>query len=88
MIQSDSRRENSITDYHAKYYAQILTRRGGEGMERLSQSLFDAYFEDINWNNNREEPYRRSEFEKRHVLFQQERELNNIKRIFERNSDD
>lgn len=31
-----------LTDYHAKYFAHILTRQGGEGLERLSQSLFDA----------------------------------------------
>lgn len=32
-----------ITAYHAKYYAHELTRRhGAEGVDRLSQSLFDA----------------------------------------------
>tara|TARA_R110001599_G_scaffold336565_1_gene554377 strand:- start:19766 stop:22663 length:2898 start_codon:yes stop_codon:yes gene_type:complete len=32
-----------ITDYHAKYYAYDLTlRHGSDGVERLSQSLFDA----------------------------------------------
>lgn len=31
-----------ITSYHAKYYAYELTRQGGEGVERLSRSLFDA----------------------------------------------
>lgn len=31
-----------ITPYHAKYYAHELTRRGGEGVDRLSRSLFDA----------------------------------------------
>ena len=34
--------QQPITDYHAKYFAHLLTRRGGSGMERLSQSLFDA----------------------------------------------
>ncbi len=31
-----------ITAHHAKYYAHDLTRRGTEGLERLSMSLFDA----------------------------------------------
>ncbi|MBQ4479574.1 MAG: DEAD/DEAH box helicase family protein [Victivallales bacterium] len=31
-----------ITPFHAIYFANELTRRGGEGLERLSQSLFDA----------------------------------------------
>lgn len=31
-----------LTAYHAKYYAYELTRQGGEGVERLSRSLFDA----------------------------------------------
>jgi hypothetical protein len=31
-----------LTAYHAKYYAYELTRKGGEGVERLSRSLFDA----------------------------------------------
>lgn len=32
-----------ITDYHAKYYAYDLTlQHGNDGIERLSQSLFDA----------------------------------------------
>src|SRR5450759_4593487 len=31
-----------ITSYHAKYCAYELTRQGGEGVERLSRSLFDA----------------------------------------------
>ena len=30
------------THYHAKYFANELTRQGGEGVERLSKSLFDA----------------------------------------------
>lgn len=30
------------TDYHAKYFAHELTRQGGDGVERLSRSLFDA----------------------------------------------
>jgi hypothetical protein len=30
------------TAYHAKYFASELTRIGGAGVERLSQSLFDA----------------------------------------------
>jgi hypothetical protein len=32
-----------ITDYHAKYYAYELTRQcAADGVERLSQSLFNA----------------------------------------------
>jgi hypothetical protein len=30
------------TAYHARYFAHDLTRQGGEGVERLSRSLFDA----------------------------------------------
>ena len=30
------------TAYHARYFAHELTRQGGEGVERLSRSLFDA----------------------------------------------
>ncbi len=30
------------TPYHARYFAHELTRQGGEGIERLSRSLFDA----------------------------------------------
>ena len=30
------------TAYHARYFAHELTRLGGEGVERLSRSLFDA----------------------------------------------
>ena len=30
------------TPYHAKYFAHELTRQGGDGIERLSRSLFDA----------------------------------------------
>lgn len=30
------------TPYHARYFAHELTRQGGEGVERLSRSLFDA----------------------------------------------
>lgn len=30
------------TPYHAKYFAYELTRQGGNGIERLSRSLFDA----------------------------------------------
>lgn len=30
------------TNYHAKFYAYELSRRGGEGIERIGQSLFDA----------------------------------------------
>ena len=33
-----------ITPFHAVYFANKLTRRGVEGLDRLSQSLFDAYF--------------------------------------------
>ena len=31
-----------ITDYHAKYYAYDLTKSGGKGVDRISQSLFNA----------------------------------------------
>jgi hypothetical protein len=32
-----------FTAYHAKYYAHALTHRhGSDGIDRLSQSLFDA----------------------------------------------
>src|SRR5438105_5620843 len=31
-----------ITDFHAKYFAYDLTRRGSAGLDRLSASLFDA----------------------------------------------
>src|SRR4030042_2519763 len=31
-----------ITPYHALYYAYELSRKGNEGIERLSRSLFDA----------------------------------------------
>jgi len=31
-----------ITGHHAKYYAYELLKQGGEGVERLSRSLFDA----------------------------------------------
>ena len=30
------------TPYHAIYFAHELTRYGGDGIERLSRSLFDA----------------------------------------------
>lgn len=30
------------TPYHARFFAHELTRQGGEGVDRLSQSLFDA----------------------------------------------
>ncbi len=30
------------TPYHARYFAHELSRQGGEGVERLSRSLFDA----------------------------------------------
>ena len=30
------------TPYHARFFANKLTRQGGEGVERLSMSLFDA----------------------------------------------
>ena len=36
------RQESPLTNHQAKYYAYLLTKRGGEGVERLSQSLFDA----------------------------------------------
>jgi len=32
----------ALTAHHAKYYAYELTRQGGEGISRLSRSLFDA----------------------------------------------
>jgi SNF2 family DNA or RNA helicase len=31
-----------ITDYHCKYFAFDLTRHGGRGLDRISQSLFNA----------------------------------------------
>lgn len=31
-----------LTPYHAKYYAHEVTRMGGNGVERLGRSLFDA----------------------------------------------
>ena len=31
-----------ITDYHAKYFSYELRRKGGEGVDRLGQALFDA----------------------------------------------
>lgn len=31
-----------ITPYHAKYFAYELTRQGGNGIDRISQSLFNA----------------------------------------------
>ena len=31
-----------MTPYHACYFAHELTRQGGSGIDRLSQSLFDA----------------------------------------------
>ncbi len=30
------------TPYHARFFAHELTRQGGDGVDRLSQSLFDA----------------------------------------------
>ena len=30
------------TAYHAKYFAHALTREGGDGVDRLARSLFDA----------------------------------------------
>ena len=30
------------TPFHARYFAHELTRIGGEGVDRLSRSLFDA----------------------------------------------
>ena len=32
----------SITNYHAKFFAHSLTREGGQGVERLTQSLLNA----------------------------------------------
>ena len=31
-----------ITNYHAKYFAHELTKTGGQGVDRLTQSLFNA----------------------------------------------
>jgi hypothetical protein len=31
-----------LTPYHAKYFANDLTRRSTSGLDRLSMSLFDA----------------------------------------------
>ena len=31
-----------MTQYHAKYFAYDLTKRGGEGFDRISQSLYNA----------------------------------------------
>ena len=31
-----------LTNYHAKYYAYELTKVGGNGVDRIGQSLFDA----------------------------------------------
>jgi hypothetical protein len=31
-----------ITNYHAKYLSYVLSKRGGEGIERHGQSLFAA----------------------------------------------
>jgi len=31
-----------VTEYHSKYFAYELTCPGRQGVERLSQSLFDA----------------------------------------------
>ena len=42
MAMPKSNQKSKITDYHAKYFAHLLTRQGGKGIERLSQSLFDA----------------------------------------------
>ena len=32
----------NITEYHAKYFANDLTRKAVNGLDRLSMSLFDA----------------------------------------------
>ena len=32
----------NTTDYQAKYFAYALTREGGQGVERLQQSLLNA----------------------------------------------
>ena len=32
----------NTTEYHAKYFAHEITKQGGDGVERLSRSLFDA----------------------------------------------
>ena len=33
---------NKTTDYQAKYFSYALTREGGQGVERLQQSLLNA----------------------------------------------
>ncbi|MEI8246328.1 MAG: SNF2-related protein [Lentisphaerota bacterium] len=33
---------SSTTNYHAKYFAYELTRAGGQGLDRITQSLFNA----------------------------------------------
>jgi hypothetical protein len=38
----DGERYQMTTPYHARFFAHELTRQGGDGVERLSQSLFDA----------------------------------------------
>ena len=35
-------RHQMTTPYHARFFAHELTRQGGDGVDRLSQSLFDA----------------------------------------------
>lgn len=32
----------ALTNYHAKYFAYELSRKGGDGLDRISRSLFDA----------------------------------------------
>jgi len=34
--------EIQITDYHARYYAHMLSKAGGAGLDRLGRALFDA----------------------------------------------
>ena len=31
-----------VSNYHAKFFAYALTREGGEGVERLTQSILNA----------------------------------------------
>ena len=40
------------TPYHARYFAHELTRIGGEGVDRLSRSLFDACWQPEDMGSN------------------------------------
>ncbi len=53
-----------ISAYHAKYYAHELTRRhAADGVDRLSQSLFDASVDLNCWRRFKIEPPCRLNFE-------------------------